>query len=263
MGSRMQRCKLCENLVSATNYSRHLKKCPRKSAAIFCEYCNKFVPDDHDCVKGKRWRCPICQKLKDKSHRKRHVQHCIQKKSPQTISQTPNLLSGNCFAPPNPPPPPNCCADANPTGNLNCDSSRLFGLRYRISGLQRDRKFPECELSKLNLLTEKHDLLWDTPALIQPSECWDKQFPSLEIFDAVRWSIQRLSLDCVCRAGQPIEREGWDWEISNALYQATMPLDSSDASGKSSLMNISLPEKFRRLRPSPTVSELEESAHDC
>jgi hypothetical protein len=147
------------------------------------------------------------------------------------------------------------CADGIPTENANCDSARLFGLRNWIFGLQRDRKFPECELSKLNLLTEKQDLHWDTPALIQPSESWDTQFNPLEIFDAVRWSIQRLSLDCVCRAGQPIEGEGWDWEISNAFYQATVPLDSSDASGKSSLMNISLPEKFHRLRPCQTLRD--------
>lgn len=91
------------------------------------------------------------------------MQYCIQKKRPQT--QTPNLLSGDCLI--LPAFSFYHCADGIPTENANSGS---LGLFLRIVGLQRDRKFPECELSMLNLLTEKQDLHWDTPALIPPSE---------------------------------------------------------------------------------------------
>ncbi|TPX25213.1 hypothetical protein DIZ76_010663 [Coccidioides immitis] len=129
------------------------------------------------------------------------------------------------------------------------NSAELVALLDEISSLQSDRKFPECELGNLELLVDGQELHWTRPALIPISEVWDEQFSPLDIFDAVRSSIKDLPPNCVYRDGEPITEAEQEWNISNAFYQAGIPLHNSDLSAKSSLMNVPLPGKFRRLRP--------------
>ncbi|KMP02030.1 hypothetical protein CIRG_02169 [Coccidioides immitis RMSCC 2394] len=129
------------------------------------------------------------------------------------------------------------------------NSAELVALLDEISSLQSDRKFPECELGNLELLVDGQELHWTRPALIPISEVWDKQFSPLDIFDAVRSSIKDLPPNCVYRDGEPITEAEQEWNISNAFYQAGIPLHNSDLSAKSSLMNVPLPGKFHRLQP--------------
>lgn len=78
----------------------------------------------------------------------------------------------------------------------------------------------------------------------------------------MRFSTQALSPDSVFRAGEPVTKEECDLHISNAFYQTGIPLDASDLSAKSSLINISLPERFRHLRPCQALRNQLRIAYD-
>ncbi|KKZ67422.1 hypothetical protein EMCG_06907 [[Emmonsia] crescens] len=225
--SRMKQCTLCKKTIRSKDYSDHIKyQCLEKSSAITCENCNRMVSQNHDCVRGGRQRCPVCQKLKDAKHMKRHIRSCQHKRSTSQI--TPVV----------------------PDENNRDDLSESSALHKKIFDLQNDGKFPTCKLDNLNLLvSDTGKVNWKRPALLSPCDVWVKQFPPLKIFNAVRLATQTLSSDCVYLAGEPVKEEDRDWNISNAFYQAGIPLSSSDLSPKSSLMNISISEQFHQLQP--------------
>ncbi|KAG5296472.1 hypothetical protein I7I50_09643 [Histoplasma capsulatum G186AR] len=216
-----KQCTLCEKTIRSKDYSNHVKnQCLGKSLAITCENCNKTVPQNHECVRGKRQRCQLCQKLKDAKHMKRHIKFCQHK---QNTSAIPDLLDN--------------------------DDISLSTVHKMISSLQNDGKFPECQLDNLLPLTDSENVCWKQPSLLSPSDVWIKQFSPLEIFNTVRLATQTLSKNSIYRDGELIQNEEQNWNISNVFYQAGIPLSSSDLSPKYSLMNISLPKEFHQLQP--------------
>lgn len=76
--------------------------------------------------------------------------------------------------------------------------------------------------------------------------------------DGISWP----SVRSVFRAGEPVTEEECESHISKAFYQAGIPLDASDLSAKASLMNISLPKRFRHLRPCQALRNQLRIAHD-
>ncbi|KAK2793453.1 hypothetical protein FQN50_010006 [Emmonsiellopsis sp. PD_5] len=134
--------------------------------------------------------------------------------------------------------------------------SELSTIIQKISWLQMQRKFPKCALNNLTILdADQSEFSWEEPALLLPSEvwAWEKPVSSEEIFRAVHILSLNLPAQHVLHGGEFVSNKDKDITVSNAFYQAFTSLDDSDASPKSTLMNIPLGSKFHRMQPSPTM----------
>lgn len=145
---------------------------------------------------------------------------------------------------------------------LEPSSTKLSTLIGYIQSLQSTGRFPDCELGNLELLSPDRTFSDDQPALLDPSECWDKPCDPEDVFYALhRATVSKPAKSArfqVVRNGIIIQGKPREKAISTALFQAHSPSFNHNVY---SLMNIVLPKDLWHLQP---CDKLQNALHlDC